>query len=70
MSEKAFLVGVGIKGRTKESLASFAELEGLAQTAGARVAGKFFQALERYQSATLIGSGKAVEIAAAAKRAG
>ncbi|MDE2313030.1 MAG: GTPase HflX [Elusimicrobia bacterium] len=70
MSENAFLVGVGIKGRTKESLASFAELEGLAQTAGARVAGKFFQALERYQSATLIGSGKAVEIAAAAKRAG
>ncbi|HVA67524.1 MAG TPA: GTPase HflX [Elusimicrobiota bacterium] len=70
MIEKAFIVGVGLKGRTKQSLESFAELEGLAHTAGARVAGRFFQALERYQSATLIGSGKAAEIAAAAKRSG
>ncbi|MHB2025841.1 MAG: GTPase HflX [Elusimicrobiota bacterium] len=68
--ELAFVVGVGLKGQAERASQSLAELDRLAQTAGARVVDRFTQTLERYNPATLIGSGKASEIGIAAGRMG
>ncbi len=62
--EKAILVGVGLKGENSDDyLESLSELYELAETAGAKVLGSTSQLLEKLKSATLIGKGKAAEIA-------
>jgi GTP-binding protein HflX len=62
--ERAFLVGVEIK-RSRPLLGveeSLAELNLLADTAGARVVGQASQRLDRADAATFVGSGKVQEI--------
>jgi GTP-binding protein HflX len=62
--ERAFLVGVEIK-RSRPLLGveeSLAELDLLADTAGARVVGQASQRLDRADAATFVGSGKVQEI--------
>ncbi len=61
--ERAVLVGVGPKSRPELIRSSLSELERLTETAGAVVAGRTSQALERFHPATLVGSGKVAEIA-------
>lgn len=63
-AEQALLVGVQLKGQTAGWYIedSLAELAQLAQTAGLEVAGQTWQRLERYNPATLIGSGKVEEV--------
>lgn len=62
--ESAFLVGVELKGQRDgwEIEDSLVELGQLAQTAGVQVAGQTWQRLERYNPATLVGSGKVGEL--------
>jgi GTPase len=63
-TERVFLVGVELKGRSKWELDdSLAELAELATTAGAVVAGKGTQKLESPLAGTFIGTGKAAEFA-------
>ena len=62
--ERAVLVGAQLK-KDKHSWAvedSLSELGQLARTAGLVVAGQTWQRLERYHSATLVGSGKVQEL--------
>jgi len=62
-TERVILVGIGLKREGALMSSSLAELERLAETAGAKVEAKFYQTLTRYHPATLIGSGKVSEIA-------
>jgi GTP-binding protein HflX len=63
--ERALLVGLQLRGRPAWDLdESLAELERLAVSAGAEVAGTFRQRRDRPDPATLIGKGKAAELAA------
>ncbi len=79
MSETAILVGVELRKQdrhSEESLYDFTaeesldELTVLAESAGAIVAGRIFQARDRADRATLIGEGKVEELRAAAIAAG
>src|ERR1700680_4985763 len=66
--ERAILAGFELKGRQPSSLdseESLDELAELAASAGAIVAGRMIQSRERVDAATLIGSGKGRELAAA-----
>ena len=58
------LVGVQLKGQQEgwDLENSLDELEQLARTAGCTVAGRTWQRLERYQPATMVGSGKVEEL--------
>jgi GTP-binding protein HflX len=61
--EKAIVVGIGLKSEEfGEIKLSLAELEELCFSAGADVVGSAAQVLEKYNSATLLGSGKVKEI--------
>jgi len=61
--ERSLLVGICFpRGDRGEAVDSLAELEQLAESAGAEVAGKSFQELKEIHSATLVGRGKAHEI--------
>jgi GTP-binding protein HflX len=62
-AEPVVLVGVGRKGRHEEMESSLAELRRLADTAGADVVAEYSQALERFVPGTLVGAGKAEEVA-------
>ena len=64
--EKVVLVGVGIKGRLWEMDSSLAELRRLAETAGAQIVAEHSQAVDRFNPATLLGSGKIEQIALSA----
>ncbi|MFA6317874.1 MAG: GTPase HflX [Elusimicrobiota bacterium] len=66
VAERVFLVGVGLKSESRASADSLAELQGLAETAGAVVTGSLSQSVPRYHPGTLIGSGKVREVSAAA----
>ena len=55
--ERIILVGVGLKRESRAMESSLFELERLTETAGGEVAEKFYQLLERYHPATLIGHG-------------
>ena len=66
-AERVILVGIKARGERQlngawESEVSFAELEELAQTAGAFVIGKIMQRQDVRNAATLIGQGKAEEL--------
>jgi GTP-binding protein HflX len=67
MPERVLLVGLGLKSVAAAIPASLAELEGLALTAGAEIVGIRTQALPRWNSRTLAGTGKIEEIAAAVR---
>jgi len=58
------LVGVQLKGQQEgwDLKDSLAELDQLARTAGVDVVGQTWQRLERFKSATLIGTGKVKEL--------
>jgi GTP-binding protein HflX len=62
--ERALLVGAQLKDRRNgwDIEDSLNELAQLAHTAGVEVAGKTWQRLQRFQAATLIGSGKVEEL--------
>jgi GTP-binding protein HflX len=66
--EKAVLVGVILPGSTADPRDPLGELASLAKTAGAKVVGQVLQRRHRVDSGTYIGSGKAKEIAALAKK--
>jgi GTP-binding protein HflX len=69
--ERALLVGLHLRGRPAWDLEeSLAELGRLAVSAGAEVVGTFRQRRERPDPATLIGSGKTADLAAALAEAG
>ncbi len=64
LRERAVLVGLQLRGRASWDLEeSLAELGRLAVSAGAEVVGVFRQRRDRPDAATLIGSGKAAELA-------
>ena len=79
MQERAILVGLELKGRGGDRAApgsseysaeeSLEELAVLAESAGAEVLEQILQTRERPEAATLIGSGKVEELAAAAQAA-
>jgi len=61
--EKAFLVGVILKGSSRvQIIEQLEELEFLADTAGADIIGKFTQSLNKPDATTFIGKGKAQTI--------
>lgn len=60
-TEKYILVAVS-KGKEEEAWSSLDELGELVRTAGAEVAVKVVQNLERFDRATYVGSGKAIEL--------
>ena len=60
--ERVVLVGVGLKSETRLLESSLEELRGLAETAGAHIAGQTSQAVARFNPGTLVGSGKVEEI--------
>src|ERR1043166_9136316 len=63
-TERVFLVGVELKGRTRwEIQDSLDELAELATTAGGKIAGTGSQKLDSPVAATFIGSGKAEKFA-------
>lgn len=63
-NEKAIVVGIGLKSDPiQEIKESLAELEELVFAAGAEVVSVMVQVLPKYVPATLIGSGKVIEIA-------
>jgi GTP-binding protein HflX len=65
MSERALLVGV-TTGGGEEAKSSLTELARLAETAGAECTGALVQRRERFEPATLVGTGKVAELAAEA----
>ncbi len=67
--ERAFLVGVELKGKNRlwRVQDSLRELAALADTAGVQVVGRDWQRLGRIHPSTLIGSGKLAEIVAQRK---
>src|SRR5487761_988912 len=75
-SERVLLVGVGLKHSPRMKGASsgaierefLAELEELARSAGAKVAGRRLQMRETFDSATLVGSGMLAELKLEAER--
>ena len=71
LRERAVLVGLQLRGRAAWDLQeSLDELERLAASAGAEVVGTFHQRRERPDPATLIGSGKTIELADLLKERG
>ncbi|MCB9026913.1 MAG: GTPase HflX [Bdellovibrionaceae bacterium] len=63
MSDKAIVVGVGLKADSYMELKeSLAELEDLVYAAGGEVVGTTAQVLEKFNPSTLIGKGKTLEI--------
>src|ERR1700742_2964864 len=66
--ERAVLVGVMLPGSTADPRDPLGELASLAKTAGAKVVGQIIQNRQRPDAGTFIGTGKAGEIAALAKR--
>src|SRR5687768_7181838 len=66
--ERAVLVGVILPRSTADPRDPLGELASLAKTAGARVVGNLLQRRQKVDSGTYIGSGKAKEIAALAKK--
>jgi GTPase len=70
--EKAFLVGVEVKGRAQRWSAedSIEELAQLAQTAGAKVEGAMIQRVEKPNHTSYIGKGKVEELAALREKVG
>ena len=65
--EKVILVGHQLKKRIQPEAVSLDELERLADTAGAQTVKTYFIKLAKYVPSTLIGSGKASEIAQVAQ---
>ncbi|MGC1200080.1 MAG: hypothetical protein WA879_00895, partial [Candidatus Acidiferrales bacterium] len=73
--ERVLLVGIGLKrsarGRVGDPIVtgreSLAELEELALSAGAKIAGTLFQVRDKLDAATLVGRGKLEEIRAEAE---
>ncbi len=69
--ERVLLVGVCRSGRDRdETEADLAELARLTDTAGGLVVGRMWQERERFDPATLVGRGKAEELAETARRLG
>ena len=70
--EKAFLVGVEVKGRAQRWSAedSIEELAQLAQTAGAKVEGAMIQRVEKPNHTSYIGKGKVEELAELREKVG
>ena len=68
--ERALVVAVDVRDPARPLEPELAEFEALIVAAGARLAGRVVQRLDRVDPATLVGSGKAHEIAAAAEAAG
>src|SRR3954465_7779468 len=66
--ERAVLVGVILPKSTADPRDPLGELASLAKTAGAKVVGQIIQRRHRVDSGTYIGSGKAKEIAALARK--
>ncbi|MFZ5652332.1 MAG: GTPase HflX [Bacillota bacterium] len=63
-TEKAILVGIELAGESREAVVeSMKELERLADTAGAEVVGRLVQKRSRPDASTLLGRGKAMEVA-------
>lgn len=60
--ERAILVGVCLLGKESEERISIGELGSLAESAGAEVVAEVLQARQRFDNATLIGTGKIEEI--------
>ncbi len=68
-SVRVFLVGVELKSRTASEVhESLAELQELAETAGAQIVGEGVQKLAAPVAATYIGGGKADELATLCKQ--
>lgn len=65
--ERVVIVGVGLKGQSSLMRGSLEELRRLTETAGGWIAAEFAQSLSRFNPGTLIGEGKILEIAAAAR---
>jgi GTP-binding protein HflX len=68
--ERAFVVAVDLRDPARPLEPELAEYEALIVAAGATLAGRIVQRLDRVDAATLFGSGKAAEIAIAAEAAG
>jgi GTP-binding protein HflX len=68
--ERAFVVAVDLRDPARPLEPELAEYEALIVAAGATLAGRIVQRLDRVDAATLFGSGKAAEIAVAAEEAG
>lgn len=63
LRERAVLVGIGLKSEGIEEIKlNLSELSELAESAGAEVVGTLTQAVESYNPATLMGSGKVLEV--------
>ncbi|MGH7729239.1 MAG: GTPase HflX [Vulcanimicrobiaceae bacterium] len=62
-AERALVVAVDLRDRRRPLEPELAEFEALIEAAGARLAGRVVQRLERIDPATLVGSGKAAELA-------
>ncbi len=70
-SDRAIVVGVGLKSEpTSEVKENLLELEELVSAAGGEVIGSLIQILEKWNSATLIGTGKVEEIKEMVKETG
>ena len=63
MNERAIVLAVDVHDRTHPIAAELAEFEALIEAAGARVVERIVQKRERVDPATLIGSGKVLEVA-------
>jgi len=68
--ERALVVAVDVRDPRRPLEPELAEYEALVEAAGATLAGRVVQRLERVDPATLVGSGKAHEIAALAEELG
>lgn len=68
VSESAILVGVSLPGQSCET-ELLAELQGLAETAGARVAGRLTQRREQPDGKTYLGAGKVEQLRSLAQEA-
>jgi GTP-binding protein HflX len=69
-AERALVVAVDVRDPRRPLEPELAEYEALIEAAGATLAGRVIQRLDRVDPATLIGSGKAHELAAIAEAAG
>ncbi len=69
-AERALVVAVDVRDPKRPLEPELAEFEALIVAAGARLAGRVIQRLERIDPGTLVGSGKAHEIAAVAEASG
>jgi GTP-binding protein HflX len=69
-AERGFVVAVDLRDRKRPLEPELAEYEALIEAAGATLVGRIVQRLERVDPATLVGSGKAHEIAEQAQALG